>query len=321
MNNISTNNTKQARADLLENLMNEVEKVFIGKRFVVELTITSLIAKGHILIEDVPGVGKTTLAKGLSKALDLDFSRIQFTSDMLPSDILGTFIFNPSTAEFSFRSGPVFSNIILADEINRTSPRTQSALLEAMNENQVTIDTETFQLPDPFFIMATQNPKEIQGTYFLPESQIDRFILSVTIGYPETSIEKEIIGGQNEKESFDQINKVLDSQQVQDLQKSVDSVSAQDELIDYVHSIVLATREADYFELGASPRAGIQMMRAARGYALVKGRDYVTPDDIQTIAPHVLAHRLTLRGPSNILGERSQVLSKIEDILSSIPAP
>ena len=321
MNHISTDNTKQAQADLLENLMAEVEKVFVGKRFVVELTITSLIAKGHILIEDVPGVGKTTLAKGLSKALDLDFSRIQFTSDMLPSDILGTFVFNPSTAEFSFRSGPVFSNIILADEINRTSPRTQSALLEAMNENQVTIDTETFQLPTPFFIMATQNPKEIQGTYFLPESQIDRFILSVTIGYPETSIEKEIIGGQNENESFDQINKVLDSQQVQDLQKSVDSVSAQDELIDYVHSIVLATREADHFELGASPRAGMQMMRAARGYALVKGRDYVTPDDIQTIAPHVLAHRLTLRGSSNILGERSQVLSKIEDILSSIPAP
>ena len=314
-------NTRENQTALIGKLITEIEKVFVGKRFVVELTITSLIAKGHILIEDVPGVGKTTLAKALSKALDLDYSRIQFTSDMLPSDILGTFVFNPSTAEFSFRSGPVFSNIILADEINRTSPRTQSALLEAMNENQVTIDTETFQLPAPFFIMATQNPKEIHGTYFLPESQIDRFILSVNIGYPEISIEREIIGGQNENEPFDLINKVLDSQQVKNLQKSVDSVVAKDELIDYVHSIVLSTRKDDHFELGASPRAGIQMMQAARAYSLVKGRDYVTPNDIQTVTPHVLAHRLTLRGSSNISGNRSQVLSKIEDILSSIPAP
>jgi len=314
-------NTHENQTALIEKLITEIEKVFVGKRFVVELTITSLIARGHLLIEDVPGVGKTTLAKALSKALNLHYSRIQFTSDMLPSDILGTFVFNPSTAEFSFRSGPVFSNIILADEINRTSPRTQSALLEAMNENQVTIDTETFQLPDPFFIMATQNPKEIHGTYFLPESQIDRFILSVNIGYPEISIEREIIGGQNENEPFNLINKVLDSQQVKNLQKSVDSVIAKDELIDYVHSIVLSTRKDDHFELGASPRAGIQMMQAARAYSLVKGRDYVTPNDIQTVTPHVLAHRLTLRGSSNISGNRRQVLSKIEDILSSIPAP
>ncbi len=321
MNSISAKDIQKNQTDLITNLISEVEKVFVGKRFVVELTITSLLAKGHLLIEDIPGVGKTTLAKALSKALDLDFSRIQFTSDMLPSDILGTFFFNQSTAEFSFRSGPIFSNIILADEINRTSPRTQSALLEAMNENQVTIDTETFQLPSPFFIMATQNPKEIHGTYFLPESQIDRFILSVTIGYPETSVERELIGGQNENESFDLINKVLDSRQVKDLQKSVDSVAAKGELINYVHSIVSSTRKDDHFELGASPRAGIQMMRAARAYALVKGRDYVTPDDIQTVVPHVLAHRLTLRGSSDILGDRGQVLSKIEDILSSIPAP
>ena len=200
------NNTKknilENQTGLIKNLIAEVEKVFVGKRFVVELTITSLIAKGHLLLEDVPGVGKTTLAKALSKALDLEYSRIQFTSDMLPSDILGTFVFNPSTAEFSFRSGPIFSNIILADEINRSSPRTQSALLEAMNENQVTIDRETFTLPDPFFVLATQNPKEIQGTYLLPESQIDRFLLSATIGYPDPTIEKSIISGQNHNESL-----------------------------------------------------------------------------------------------------------------------
>ena len=273
------------------------------------------------ILEGPDGVGKTTLAKALSKAIDLDYSRIQFTSDMLPSDILGTFVFNPSTAEFSFRSGPIFSNIILADEINRTSPRTQSALLEAMNENQVTIDTETFPLPEPFFVIATQNPKEIQGTYFLPESQIDRFFLSTTIGYPESSVEKDIIGSHHHNESFEQIDKVLGYQQVQDLQNSVDFVSTEEELLDYVYSIITATREDEDFELGASPRAGIQMMAASRAYAFVKGRDYVTPDDIQTVAPYVLAHRLALKGSSNILNNRNQVLSKIEGILSSIPVP
>ncbi|MDP7529099.1 MAG: MoxR family ATPase [Candidatus Marinimicrobia bacterium] len=321
MNQILTNNTKQARADLLENLMVEVEKVFVGKRFVLELAVTSFLAKGHLLIEDIPGVGKTTLAKALSKALALDFSRIQFTSDMLPSDILGTSVFNPTTAEFSFRPGPIFSNIILADEINRTSPRTQSALLEGMNENQVTVDRETYPLPNPFFVLATQNPKEIQGTYFLPESQIDRFLLSITIGYPESSIEKSIIGGQNHNESFDQINKVLDPQQIEDLLKSVGTVATKEELTGYVHSIITATREDDDFDLGASTRAGIQMMAASRGYAVVKGRDYVTPDDIQTVAPYVLAHRLTLKESSSIIGDRNQILSKIEGILSSTPIP
>ena len=321
MDNNTKKNILENQTGLIENLIAEVEKVFVGKRLVVELTITSLIAKGHLLLEDVPGVGKTTLAKALSKALDLEYSRIQFTSDMLPSDILGTFVFNPSTAEFSFRSGPIFSNIILADEINRSSPRTQSALLEAMNESQVTLDRETFTLPDPFFVLATQNPKEIQGTYHLPESQIDRFLLSATIGYPDPTIEKSIISGQNHNESFHKINKVLDLQEVKDLQNSVATVATEEELVGYVHSIITATREDDDFELGASPRAGIQMMAASRGYALIKGRDYVTPDDVQTVAPYVLAHRLILKGSSNILNVRNQVLSKIDEILDSIPVP
>lgn len=315
------NKTKDETSDLLEILISEIEKVFVGKRFVVELAVTTLLARGHLLIEDIPGVGKTTLAKALAKTLDLKFSRIQFTSDMLPSDILGTFIFNHSSAEFSFRSGPIFSNIIMADELNRSSPRTQSALLEAMNENQVTVDRETFHLPEPFFVLATQNPKEIQGTYSLPESQIDRFLISVSIGYPESKIEKAIIGGHNHNRSLEKIKKVLNQGQVERLQQNVDQVVADAQLTNYIYSIVRATREDDNFQLGASTRAGIQLMAAARGYALIKGRGYLIPDDIQMVAPFVLGHRLWLKDSSGVATDRSQILSKIEDILNSTPSP
>lgn len=315
------NHSMEEIVELLGNFINEIEKVFIGKRFIVELAVTTLMAKGHLLIEDIPGVGKTTLGKALAKALDLDFSRIQFTSDMLPSDIIGTFIFNPAEAEFSFRSGPIFSNIIMADELNRSSPRTQSALLEAMNENQVTVDKETFLLPSPFFVLATQNPKEIQGTYALPESQLDRFLLSLSIGYPDSSIEKTIIGGDNHLTSLDKIKTVLNRHQLESIQKSVGEVATDGKLTSYIHSIVKATRDHDDFHLGVSTRAGIQMMGAARSYALLKGRNYLTPDDVQTIAPFVLVHRLSLRESSGLLNDRNQVLSKIDDILNSIPSP
>ena len=305
----------------IEPLIEEIEKVFAGKREVVELALTAFLAGGHLLLEDVPGVGKTTLAKAISRAVECSFSRIQFTSDMLPSDVTGTYVFNPAKGEFHFRSGPVFSNIVLADEINRSSPRTQSALLEAMNERQVTVDNETFPLAAPFFVIATQNPKELHGTYPLPESQLDRFLLSASVGYPDEQTEKEIISGLNDQNRLGSVRQVLGRDQARALQERVEAVEAKDELVDYVYRIIHMTREAPQFMLGASPRAGIQLLKAARAYAVLRGRDYIIPDDIRFVAPNVLAHRLALKNAGQLFAGRSQALSVIEELLDSTPAP
>lgn len=315
-----TESPRPSHADGPAKVIQEVEKVFIGKRDVVELSVASIIAGGHLLLEDVPGVGKTTLAKALSRALDCEFSRIQFTSDMLPSDVIGTFVFNPAQGEFSFRAGPLFSNIVLADEVNRTSPRTQSALLEAMNEYQVTVDTQTFDLKLPFFVIATQNPKELHGTYPLPESQLDRFLISLSIGYPDAEAEKAVIAGTNESK-LGEVQTVMSKQGLLDVQAQVEDVSVKDDLVGYVYTMISATRTSPHFELGASPRAGIQMLKAARAIALMRGRDFVTPDDIRYVAPSVLAHRLILKTSAQIFAGRAQAVSKIEELLDSIPAP
>jgi MoxR-like ATPase len=301
-------------------LIQEIEKVFSGKRDVVELVIASLIAGGHVLLEDVPGVGKTTLARALSQALDCKFGRVQFTSDMLPSDVLGSNVFNPSTGEFQFRPGPIFSHVVLADEVNRTSPRTQSALLEAMNERQVSVDGQTYGLESPFFVIATQNPKELHGTYPLPESQLDRFLISVSIGYPDAATEKLVITGLNE-ELMHQVETVMSRDQLLALREKVTEVTVKDALVDYIHAIILATRDPGRFELGASPRAGIQLLKAARAMALMRGRDFVTPDDVRHVAPYVLAHRLVLKSSSQLFGGRAQSLSHVEEMLDAIQVP
>jgi len=298
----------------------EVEKVLAGKSEVVELAVTALLAGGHLLLEDVPGVGKTTLARCLARALDCRFSRIQFTSDMLPSDVTGTSVFNPAKAEFQFRPGPIFSHVVLADEINRTSPRTQSALLEAMNERQVSVDGTTYNLDTPFFVIATQNPKELHGTYPLPESQLDRFLLSLSIGYPEADLEKEVISGRNE-ERIASIGPVLDREALLTLQNAVTKVAAAQELVDYVYTIIKATRDSSWFELGASPRAGIQLLKAARALALMRGRTFLIPDDIRYIAPFVLAHRLILKNSSQLTSVRIVTLARVQELLDSTQAP
>jgi MoxR-like ATPase len=257
----------------------------------------------------------------MARSLDCKFGRIQFTSDMLPSDVLGANVFNPVTGEFQFRPGPIFSHIVLADEVNRTSPRTQSALLEAMNESQVTLDGDSHPLEEPFFVIATQNPKELHGTYPLPESQLDRFLVSLSIGYPDAATEKRVITGTNEEQQMRFVQPVMSRAQVLDWREKVAAVTIKEALVDYIHTIILATRDPARFELGASPRAGIQLLKAARSIALMRGRDFVSPDDIRYVAPYVLAHRLVLKSSSQLFAGRAQALTRVEEMLDAIQVP
>ena len=298
-------------------LRDNVETAVRGKPEVVRLAAVCLLARGHLLIEDIPGVGKTTLASSLARSLSCSFRRIQFTSDLLPSDILGVSIYDQTTHTFTFREGPLFANVVLADEINRTTPRTQSALLEAMSEYRISVDGATLQLPMPFFVIATQNPIEHHGTYPLPDSQLDRFLMRIRIGYPEAAAEKEIIARQRIVRAADLVAPVLSGEEVIGLQKLVHEVRVDDALLDYLLAIVKATRTAASVALGVSPRGSLSLHRAAQAHALVEGRDYVTPDDIKLMAAPVLEHRLVLheavgtrRGtPSLILDE---IMQRIE---------
>ena len=302
--------------DQIRALRENIETVIRGKSEVVRLATVALLARGHLLIEDIPGVGKTTLASSLARSLGCTFRRIQFTSDLLPSDIIGVAIYDQDARAFDFKPGPLFSNIVLADEINRTTPRTQSALLEAMSEFRVSVDSSTHNLPNPFFVIATQNPVEHHGTYPLPDSQLDRFLMRIRIGYPEAESEKEIIVRQRLVHPAEDLQPVLEAADVVALQKRVHEVRVDDALLEYLVSLVNQTRHAESVELGVSPRGSVSLYRAAQAMALVDGRDYVTPDDIKELAIPVLEHRLVLKDTSR---QASRLV--LEEILQRVEVP
>jgi len=307
--------------EAVQGLQANVERALVGKPDVVRLSIVALLARGHLLIEDVPGVGKTTLAQALARSLGLQFQRIQFTSDLLPSDILGVSIFNPKETEFEFKPGPIFANIILADEINRTTPKTQSSLLEAMNEAQVSLDHHTYRLPRPFMVLATQNPLEYQGTHPLPESQMDRFLLRIRIGYPDEAHEREILRGAGAA-ALERLEPVLSGEAVLEIQAQVETVKVEESLLGYVMAIVQATRIHSGLALGVSPRGSLSLVRAAQALALTERRQYCIPDDIKQLAVPALAHRVILRGRWDPAGDRTDDPEEvIREILQEIPVP
>jgi MoxR-like ATPase len=277
---------------LLARLTDNVASVVLGKPDVIRLAIVALLAEGHALIEDVPGVGKTLLARALAASIDCSFRRIQFTPDLLPSDILGSSVYHSSTGEFVFKPGPIFSHVILADEINRTTPRTQSALLEAMSDRQVSVEGQTHLLPPPFLVLATQNPYEFEGTYVLPESQLDRFLIRIRMGYPIRSEERQILKDHRAGEPVEALRPVLHADDIVRLQRAVRGVRVDDSIADYMLDIVHAARDSDDLHVGVSTRGALMLYRAAQSLALVSGRDFVVPDDVKTLAVPVLAHRV-----------------------------
>jgi MoxR-like ATPase len=278
----------------LADLQRSIARVVKGKEEVIKLALTTLLARGHLLIEDVPGVGKTTLAHALARSFHCSFQRIQFTSDMLPSDVIGVSVYNPVAQEFEFKPGPIFANIIVADEINRTTPKTQSALLEAMNESQITVDNRTHPLPKPFLVLATQNPIEHHGTYPLPESQLDRFLMRIRMGYPARESEKEIIRNHSAAGSVDQLAPLMDAADVIAMQETVASVKVEESLLDYALEVVERTRQSEQLTLGVSPRGAVMLHRAAQARAFLEGRDYCLPDDFKRLILPVFAHRVVV---------------------------
>jgi len=305
---------KQAQ-DAIKRLKNNIGSVIIGKPEVIEQAIIALIAKGHLLIEDVPGVGKSSLAYCLAHSVNLDFRRIQFTNDILPSDIIGVSIYNQKEGTFHFNKGPIFANLVLADEINRSSPRTQSALLEAMNEKQVTVDNQTYQLEDPFMVIATQNPIESHGAHPLPESQLDRFMMYISMGYPEPDDERKLLTQVSPIQNIRNIKAVLDRNDILELQRKAEAVTIEPILTDYILSVVTATRESPHLALGVSPRGGLILQQAARARALVYGRDYCIPDDIKQLAIPVLCHRII---PESRHGTHKRAVSDTSAIINEI---
>ena len=307
------------RAAHLENALREVIR---GKDDVVRLAVVSLLARGHLLIEGVPGVGKTTLGQALARALDCSFQRVQFTSDMLPSDVLGISIYSATEQQFEFKRGPVFANVLLADEINRTTPKTQSALLEAMNEGQVTVDAHSYPLPQPFLVIATQNPVEHHGTYPLPESQLDRFLMRLRMGYPDGDAEREILRSEAGAAKLDSMRAVLTGADVLELQHAVTEVRVDDSLVSYALSIVMKTRQSEHFSLGVSPRGSQMLYRAAQAMAFLDGRNFCTPEDFKPLVVPVFAHRVVVNGLySSTLKKSEQAEQVIQEIVDNTPVP
>jgi MoxR-like ATPase len=300
----------------LSALIDQISTIIVGKRPQIEDSLACLLAGGHLLVEDVPGVGKTTLAHALARGLGLRFSRVQFTADLMPSDLTGVSVYERSREAFVFHPGPVFAQVLLADEINRAGPKTQSALLEAMEEHQVTVDNDTRPLPRPFFVIATQNPTEQLGTYPLPESQLDRFLLCITLGYPDRDSERALLAGEDRRSMIDTLPAVMTPEQLIEAQQAVLKVHASDALLDYLQALIAATRSGEWFTQGLSPRAGIAVLRAAKARAMLQQRDYVAPDDLQAILPQAVAHRLVPVSAA-ARGRREQVRA----MLDAVPVP
>lgn len=307
---------------IVQAIQENIARVIKGKPKVIELTVVTLLARGHLLLEDVPGVGKTTLAHSLARSLDCSFKRIQFTSDLLPSDIVGVSLFNRQKQAFEFMPGPIFANIVLADEINRTTPKTQSSLLEAMSEAQISVDNQTHPLHQPFMVIATQNPAEYHGTFPLPESQLDRFLMRLQIGYPSPEEEKKVLDRPQSLHPAEDLQPVLTAHDVLDLQHQVDQVLMEESLTEYLLAIVQATRQTELLSLGVSTRGALALSRAAKALAFVRGRAYCLPDDIKELAPVVLSHRIML-SRSQGLRQRNweQTEQVVHDLVESVPVP
>lgn len=310
-------------AEKIGHLQTAIERVIKGKSETVKFALTALLAKGHLLIEDVPGVGKTTIANALARALELSFHRIQFTSDLLPSDVIGLSIFNQRSGHFEWNAGPIFSNIVLADEINRATPKTQSALLEAMSEEQITIEGVTRALPQPFMVVGTQNPTEHHGTYPLPESQLDRFMLRLHVGYPSKADEREILRDRERNNPLEFVRAVMSQAEVLELQQMVAEVRVDEVLVDYLLNIVAQTRETDALELGISPRGTLALFRCAQAFALIDGRDFCIADDIKRLVLPVFAHRVIVNSRQTTSGKRRSFEAEqiLQDILSKTAVP
>jgi MoxR-like ATPase len=306
-------------ADVARRLRENVQKVIVGKDEVIDLTLTVVLCEGHILLEDVPGIGKTTLARALATSLGCSFRRIQFTPDLLPSDVTGLSWFNQKMQEFEFRPGPIISQVVLADEINRATPRTQSALLEAMQERQVTIDGVTRSLPRPFLVMATQNPVELEGTFPLPEAQVDRFLMRIAIGYPDEDEENAILERFRLTDPLPALSPVTTPEEVAQLQQERKEVRIVESIRNYIVSVARATRNHTEVELGASPRATLALYQASQAWAAIHERDYVLPDDVKFLAPHVLTHRLMISPQAQLRGRKMEEL--VADIVAGVPVP
>ncbi len=302
-----------------EQVAANVEQVIIGKRRAVDLVLIALMCRGHVLLEDVPGVGKTVLAKSIARSIGCSFKRIQFTPDLLPSDVTGVSIYNQSNGEFEYRPGPVVAQVVLADEINRATPKTQSALLESMEEKQLTVDGVTHPLPQPFIVLATQNPIEYEGTFPLPEAQLDRFLLRISLGYPEKTDELVILERQRKQHPIDTLAQVLSVESLMQMQEQVKDIYVDDLIKDYIVSLVIATRHHEDVYLGASPRGSLSLYRASQAHAAIRGRDYVTPDDVKALAEPVLGHRLIINPAARI--RNIQASAVITDILGAVPVP